>query len=75
MLVHPKDKHTPQESAGVVYQIPCKDCPNIYTGKTVRRFGVREKAHRKNVVSIVDKKYTRSRKKDYVRGAFLNTHQ
>ena len=25
MVVHPKDKRTPQENAGVVYQIPWKD--------------------------------------------------
>ena len=31
MLVHPKDKCTPQNS-GVVYQVPCKDCECIYTG-------------------------------------------
>ena len=64
MLVHPKDKRAPQEQAGVVYQIPCKDCSKVYTGETGRRFGMREKEHRKDVNSVVDLKFTRSRKKD-----------
>ena len=37
MLVHLKDKRTPQENAGVVYQIPCKYCPGVYTGEMERR--------------------------------------
>ena len=37
-LVNPKDKRSVQESAGVVYSIPCKDCPMVYTGETWRRF-------------------------------------
>ena len=45
MLVHPKDKRTPQENAVVVYQVPCKDCPCVSTGETERRYGVREKEH------------------------------
>ena len=40
MLVHPKVKRTPQENAGVVCQIPCKDCPGVYI--LVRRRGSME---------------------------------
>ena len=46
-----------------MYQIPCKDCPQIYTGETGRRFGVREKEHKSDVKTLEDKQYTRSRKK------------
>ena len=49
MLVHPKDKRTPQENAGVVHQVPCKYCPCVYTGETERRYGVREKEHQSDV--------------------------
>ena len=49
MLVHPKEKRTPQENTGVVYQVPCKDCPCVYTGETERRYGVREKEHQQEV--------------------------
>ena len=66
MLVHPKDKRTSQESERVVYKIPCKDCPNVYTCETGRRVGAREKEDRKDVASIMDKKYTRSITKDSV---------
>ena len=51
MLVHSKDKRTPQKNAGVVYQVPCKDCPCEYTGETERRYGVREKEHQRDMRS------------------------
>ena len=63
MLVYPKDKCTPQENAGVMYQVPCKDCPSVYTGVTERRYGLREKEHKRDIKTL-EEKYTRSRKKD-----------
>ena len=42
-MIHPMDKRTPQENAEVVYQVPCKDCPCVYTGETERRYRVKEK--------------------------------
>ena len=30
LLVHPKDKRSSQDSAGVVYSIPCKDYRMVY---------------------------------------------
>ena len=66
MLVHLKDKRTPHNTAGVVYQIPCKDCPKVYTGETGRRFSVREKEHSKDVDSVREKKFTRARRKESV---------
>ena len=66
MLVHLKDKRTPQENAGVVYQVPCKDCPSVYTGETERGYGVREKEHQRDVRSLEEVKFTQARTKDSV---------
>ena len=44
-LVHPKDKRTPQENAGVLYHVPCKDCLGVYTGEMENRYQDREKEH------------------------------
>ena len=48
MLVHPKDKHTPQENLGVMYEVPCMDRHYVHTGKTERRYGVREKESKRD---------------------------
>ncbi len=64
LLVHPKDKRKPHDTAGVVYQIPCKDCPKVYTGETGRRYGERVKEHITDVDSVKEKKFTRLRKKE-----------
>ena len=66
MIVHRKNKRTPHGTAGVVDQIPCKDCLKVYTGETGRRCGIRKKEHRKDVDSIREKKYTRARRKESV---------
>ena len=62
-LVHPKDKRDITENAGVLYNIPCKQCPRVYIGETGRRLGVRLKEHRddvnKNTESVP---YTRSQR-------------
>ena len=63
ILVHPKDKCRPQQNSGVVYQVPCKDCECIYTGQMETRYGMREKEHKRDVKTLDEKKYTRSRKK------------
>ena len=43
MLLHTKDKKTPQENAGVMYKVTYRDCLYGYTGKTERRYGVKER--------------------------------
>ena len=48
-LVHPKDKRDITENAGVLYNIPCKQCPRACVGETGRRLGVRLKEHRDDV--------------------------
>ena len=64
MLVHPKEKCTPQGDSCIVYQAPCKDCQYIYTGKMERIYGLREKEHKRDVKTLEEKKYTRSSKKE-----------
>ena len=43
ILVHPKDKWDPRDTAGIVYKIPCTYGSKMYIGETARKFGVREK--------------------------------
>ena len=50
----------------MVYQVPCKDCPCVYTGDTERRYGVREKEHQRDVRSLKEVTFTWARKKDLV---------
>jgi len=66
LLVHPKDKRDPRDTAGVVYKIPCKDCSKVYIGETARKFGVREKEHIKDGKELEGQKYTRAKKKESV---------
>ena len=49
MLVHPKDVIPEMERPGVVYHIPCADCPAAYVGETKRRLGKRIDEHRRAV--------------------------
>ena len=64
MLVHPKDKCTPQENSFVVYQVPCKACQCFYTSEMERRYGVMGKEHKRDVKTLEEKSYARVRKKD-----------
>ena len=36
LLVHPKDRVPMDEQKGVVYSIPCTECPKVYIGQTGR---------------------------------------
>ena len=38
-----------QKQTGVVYEIPCKDCPEVYVGETKRTLKVRLSEHRQAV--------------------------
>ena len=60
LLVHPKDKHRPQDICECVYKIPCKNCNKTYIGETGRAFGVRLQKHRQEVSQRDVKAYTRS---------------
>ena len=52
MLVHPKDKRSPEDATGVVYQLPCKDCDKVYVGETGRKFGVRKAEHKQEAETL-----------------------
>ena len=45
LLVHPKDSIPMEERKGVVYSIPCTDCPKVYIGQTGRCLKLRLKEH------------------------------
>ena len=64
MLVYPKDKRSPEDSTGVVYQIPCKDCDKVYIGETGRKFGVRKSEHKQEAETIGKTYFTRAKKKE-----------
>ena len=34
LLVHPKDPVLMEERKGVVYSVPCNECPKVYIGQT-----------------------------------------
>ena len=64
LLVHPKDKRSVQESGGVIYYIPKKNCTMVYIGETSRRFKKREKEYKKDVKHLEGVKNTRVRRKE-----------
>ena len=47
LLVHPKDRIPSTSKRGVVYQIPCRDCSEVYIGQTGRTLEHRIKEHRR----------------------------
>ncbi|XP_072021762.1 uncharacterized protein [Amphiura filiformis] len=46
VLVHPKDKRDPLQSAEVIYEIPCQNCPKTYIVETGRLFETRLTEHK-----------------------------
>ena len=48
-LVKIKDRRNKEESSGVVYSIPCKDCHLTYVGETGRKLGVRLSEHERDL--------------------------
>lgn len=46
-LVHPKDPVPANRRKGVVYSIPCAECPRAYIGQTGRSLGHRLQEHRR----------------------------
>ena len=51
LLVCPKDTVPQLERPGVVYHIPCTNCPQVYIGQTGRTLTQRLKEHRRAVTN------------------------
>ena len=64
ILVHPKDKINKQNTIGVIYNIPCKNCPSSYIGETGRSLGVRINEHKKDVEKNKKGPFTRAARKE-----------
>ena len=47
ILVRPKDPVPAEEKTGVVYRIPCRDCPQAYIGQTGQTLTCRLKEHKR----------------------------
>ena len=47
MLVNLKDQTRLNQQAGVIYEVPCGDCPQVYVGQTGRTLSHRLKEHRR----------------------------
>ena len=62
MLVHPKDKRDPMQTAEVIYEIPCKNCPKTYIGETGRLFKTRHNEHKTEAEKLSAKTYTRAQR-------------
>ena len=48
-LMQVKNRPPERKQTGVVYEIPCKDCPEVYVGETKRTLKVRLSEHRQAV--------------------------
>ena len=62
MLLHTKDMSGVEDTAGVVYQILFKDRVKIYMWETGSWFWAREKDHKRDVNSLEEVTFNRSRK-------------
>ena len=51
MLVHLKDQTPLNQRAGVIYEVPCGDCPKVYIGQTGRTLSHRLKVHKRALAS------------------------
>ena len=49
ILVNPKDPIPIQHKVGIVYRVPCKDCPKVYVGQSGRTLECRIKEHKRAV--------------------------
>ena len=52
ILVHPEDPILMDQRSGVVYDIPCSDCEQVYMGQKDRNFVCRLKEHRRAFKNI-----------------------
>ncbi len=62
-IVHPKHKRDSLQTAEVVYEITCKNCPKTYIGETGRLLTTRLAEHKSETDKVETKSYTRSQRK------------
>ena len=63
LLVH-STQNSAQDSVGVVYSIPCKDCPKVYIDETDKRYDVRDKELMKDANQLEKANCSRTKKRD-----------
>ena len=66
MLVHPKDKRDPLQTADSVYEIPCKSCSKTYIGETGRIFKTRLSEHQKEAAKTKCQKFHQITKENII---------
>ena len=60
LVVHPKDKIVDNQKCGIVYRVPCLNCPQKYTGESGRKLCTRIEEHHKEAQKVNTKTKTRS---------------
>ena len=63
LLVHPKDKRDPLQTAEAIYEVPCKGCSQTYIGETGRLLKTRLAEHKAEADKIDARAFTRSQRK------------
>ena len=63
IVVHPKDKRDPLQTAEAVYRIDCDSCSKSYIGETGRLFKTRFNEHKNETDKISARTFTRAKKK------------
>ena len=61
LLVHPKDKIEDGKKCGLVYQVACLNCKQVYIGETGRKLETRIAEHRKEAEKVTNTIKTRSK--------------
>ena len=64
IVVHPKDKLSKENQTGLIYQVPCTNCKQVYIGETARSLGKRISEHKEDVNKNRKKQYTRAARKE-----------
>ena len=64
IVVHPKDKLSKEKQTGIIYQVPCGNCKQVYIGETGRSLEKRISEHKDDVDKNRKKQYTRAARKE-----------
>ena len=63
MLVHPKDKRDPSQTAEAIYETPCKNCPKSYVGEPTACLELDFLNTKQKLRNLSANNYTRSQRK------------